>query len=54
MPHVVRIDYETAKNIASRFSREAARIKQIFQALDRRSEVLRAGDWQGKGAQAFY
>jgi WXG100 family type VII secretion target len=54
MHNIIRIDYEVVKGIASSFSREAERIRQISQALNRRSEVLRAGDWQGKGAQAFY
>jgi WXG100 family type VII secretion target len=48
------VDYEELKRIASAFDREADRLRQSFQQVLSKVEVLESGDWFGQGAAAFY
>jgi WXG100 family type VII secretion target len=48
------VDYEGLARIASAFDREADRLRQTLQRVQRSVEVLHGGDWVGEGASAFY
>src|SRR3990172_5885361 len=51
---IVRADYEQLRLIAGRFSDQSARARTTLRRLSRQMQVLRDGDWKGKGASAFY
>lgn len=48
------VDYEELTKIASAFDREADRLRQSFQQVLSKVELLESGDWFGQGAAAFY
>ena len=50
---VVRADYDQLSQAAGRFRQEAAAVRQTLARVRREQERLQAGDWAGKGAQAF-
>lgn len=50
----VRADHDTLKQIAADFGAQAGATRGALQLLQRHAEVLRGGDWVGKGANAFH
>ncbi len=49
-----RGDYSQLNQIAQSFTRQAEANRQILQRIQGAIDVLRTGDWVGKGADAFY
>jgi len=54
MTPIVRADHEGLARIAGGFDREAERVRQTLQQIQRTVEILQGGDWYGEGASAFY
>jgi len=50
----IRADHEALLSIAQRFVTEADRMQKSLARLRRCMDVLRDGDWVGRGATAFY
>lgn len=50
----IRVDHDALKQIAAEFGAQADAARQAFQLVQRQAEVLRAGDWLGRGADAFH
>lgn len=54
MATIVRANYDDLARIAGVFEREADRMRQSLQGIQRTVEVLQNGDWIGQGATTFY
>lgn len=50
----IRIEFESATQIAGRLGDEAQKTRRTISLLTSRLEVLKGGDWQGEGANKFY
>lgn len=50
----VRADHDSLKQIAADFGAQAGASRRSLQQLRRQAEVLRGGDWVGRGANAFH
>jgi len=50
----IRADHEALLSISQRFLTEADRTQKSLASLRRCMDVLRDGDWVGRGATAFY
>lgn len=50
----VRADHDALKRIAADFGAQAGATRGSLKLLQRHAEVLRDGDWVGKGANAFH
>ncbi len=50
----VRADYESLAQIARAFGAQAEAVQATLRGLQRQVDVLRGGDWVGRGATAFY
>lgn len=50
----IRADYDSLTKISQSFGRQADATKKTIQQIQRCVEVLKGGDWIGKGATAFY
>ncbi len=53
-PPTIRVEYDSLAEIAGRFARESEAIRATRLELSFRNDALRAGDWIGRGARAFY
>jgi WXG100 family type VII secretion target len=51
---VVKGDFDGLAKLAKVFAGEAQTAQQSYDRLKQQVEVLRGGDWSGKGAKAFY
>ncbi len=49
----VRADHEALKQVAAGFGAQADAARRTLLQLQRQADVLRAGDWVGRGADAF-
>lgn len=50
----IRADHDQLKTISAQFQREENSVAALITQLREPLEVLRGGDWQGRGATAFY
>jgi WXG100 family type VII secretion target len=50
----IKGDFDSLPRISKTFSTQAREVQQIFKSLKRQVGVLQGGDWEGKGAKAFY
>lgn len=50
----VRADHDGLKQIAADLGAQAGATRESLQQLQRHAELLRSGDWVGRGANAFY
>ena len=50
----VRVDHESLRRIAGSFNRHADATQRLVDSLRSQLEVLKNGDWVGKGATQFY
>jgi WXG100 family type VII secretion target len=50
----IRSDYDQLRSMAQAFRAQSENIQKQSQQLKSDMETLQGGDWEGKGAQAFY
>jgi WXG100 family type VII secretion target len=51
---IIRLDYDQMKKFSGSFRGQETAAQQTIQKLTKVIEQLRAGDWIGEGATAFY
>ncbi|HSB90799.1 MAG TPA: WXG100 family type VII secretion target [Anaerolineales bacterium] len=51
---IFRAEYEALKQFEAIFEREAERVRQTIQQIQRILDILQGGDWVGLGATAFF
>lgn len=54
MTDTIEINYDMIATIKSRFSNKSQEIERTRQLLENHINDLRAGEWKGNGATAFY
>jgi WXG100 family type VII secretion target len=50
----IRSDYDQLRSMAQAFRAQSENIQKQAQQLRSDMDTLQGGDWEGKGAQAFY